>query len=120
MIDLSYYRDTFHGRDASDDELTRYISRAQDIVMSILAPAEYEDYDSLDQAQIDKAVAYQVEYLVENGDVFSETGMGGEKVGGWSVSGTSGAAPVLSPMVQQILSNKGLVSRAVEVGYASD
>lgn len=120
MIDLSYYRDTFHGRDASDDELTRYISRAQDMVMAMLSPREYESFDALDQAKIDKAVAYQTEYLVENGDVFSEAGGESEKVGSWSMSGGGSRSRLLSPIVRDLLASYGLMNPFVEVRYETD
>lgn len=120
-IDLDYYKTTFHGRDpGDDDELERLIDRASDIIDILISPREFDGLEGAQLSDAKRAVAYQTEFLVENGDVFSEAAGGSEKVGSWSQSGGGDGPAVISPMVKAVLSKRGLMYSGAEVLYEAD
>jgi len=91
-ITIDYYKTTYLGNDPGDDtELARLIARAADLV-DVMTDNKAQDYDNLpayQQTAIQKATAYQVEYLVENGDIWADNLTTSEKIGQWSVSQSS-------------------------------
>lgn len=121
-IDLDYYKTTFVGNDPGDDtELTRYISRASDMI-DLYTDFKAQDFDNLEtyqQTAIKQATAYQTEYLVENGDVWTESGSAtSEKVGSWSVNkaaGTSGKAQQFSPVAKSYLMQSDLMQNIIGI-----
>lgn len=121
-IDSTYYTDTFGGQPAASAvELTRLMDRASDMidVLTDDRAQYYDEYDEATQSAIKKATAYQTEYMVVNGDVYTELPSGSESIGSWSQSGgTSSKADKYSDMTIKILSMTGLCGGALDVGIS--
>ncbi len=70
-ITVDYYNNTFAGTPVSDEELPVFIHRASDMIdiltRYIIPQAGFSNCPDFVQEQIEKATAYQVEYLAQNG-----------------------------------------------------
>ena len=115
-IDSTYYLETYHGVDAGSD-FDRLAERASDdidmatqyrIVIADLAPALL--------GMVKKAVCAQVEFYIENGDTYNESGSGSESIGKFSHSASSRPAPAsLCMRARQYLEQTGLTYRGAVV-----
>lgn len=124
-IDKAYYTGTFKGKEIPDSEFDRLADIASDVIHDIcrVKPNETDLVDD----RYKKAVAYQVEFLYEQGGVDaimgrSEAALAGisESLGSYSVSAKSGTQegrvatkdgiPVSSMAMMQ-LRRMGLMSR---------
>lgn len=115
-ITQSYYDDTYFGVSAGSD-FARLAARASDdidiatrygIVLADLADAQL--------ALVKKAVCAQVEFYVENGDTYNESGSGSEAIGKYSHSASGKATPApLCMRARQYLEQSGLTYRGVDV-----
>lgn len=123
-IDKAYYCDTFHGKEIPEGDFDRLADIASDLVYDIcrIKPKETDLVDE----RFKKAVAYQVEFLHEQGGTEaivgrSEATMAGssESLGDYSVSANTGAQQVIttkdglpvSSMAVMQLRRLGLMSR---------
>lgn len=123
-IDKAYYRDTFHGTEIPEGDFDRLADIASDLIYDICR-IKPKETDLIDE-RFKKAVAYQVEFLYEQGGIEaimgrSEATMAGssESLGDYSVSAnacaqqvitTKDGLPVSSMAVMQ-LRRLGLMSR---------
>lgn len=123
-ITEDYYRNTFGGREVLSSEFSRIADIASELVYDIcrVKPSE----DNIVSEEFKKAVAYEVEFLSEQGGIdailgFSASSVAGgsESLGDYSVSGGSSAQAVLttpggipvSPMAIMLLRRIGLMSK---------
>lgn len=91
-IDAAYYTDTFKGTAISESEFDRLADIASDLVYAICAVKPSEEVQTL--SDFKKAVAYEVEFLYEQGGLeaiygrsdASQSG-GSESLADYSVSG---------------------------------
>lgn len=117
------YKTIFGSCDIPDTEFTRLASIASDIIDSIATVEIDSDADYMYKVQ--KATAYEVEMLYEQGGIDAVTGMASgsaissEHLGGYSVSvnasaasktATKGGIPI-SQLTLSLLKNAGLTSR---------
>lgn len=119
-IDLVYYKTTFSGRidGLTDDEITRFISRASDNI-DLITDFAISDFNLLTEYQkncVKKSTAYFTEFFVENGDVFNEAEGGSESIGSWSSSGGSGKPQICSEAGMVWIKKSGLINSNVRVG----
>ena len=129
-IDSSYYTDTFKGTEIPEDEFERLADIASDLIYDIcrVKPSETDLVDDY----FKKAVAYQVEFLYEQGGIEaimgrSEAAMAGlsESLGDYSVSANTGAQQVIttkdgipvSSMAVMMLRRLGLMSAWAFAGF---
>lgn len=123
-IDKKFYDDDFNGQPMESAEFERLSDIASDVVYEICRVKPIES--DLVKAEFKKAVAYEVEFLFEQGGIdailgFSASSMAGgsESLGDYSVSGGSSAQAVLttpggipvSPMAIMLLRRIGLMSK---------
>jgi len=133
FIDLDYYKDIYFGTDPDDDDLLqKLIIRASDDInaKSGWQITDITDYEVFVKNLIYKATAAQVEWYVNNGDVYNETpGNKSEKLGKFSVSGSGKATPsgtdeLLCARSLQYFEQTGFAYRGVIVlkrdGYDDD
>lgn len=125
-IDKKFYDDDFNGQPMESAEFKRLSDIASDVVYEICRVKPIES--DLVNAEFKKAVAYEVEFLFEQGGIdailgFSAASMAGgsERLGDYSISGgnsaqtvitTPGGIPV-SPMALMLLRRLGLMSKWV-------
>lgn len=123
-IDKDYYGNEFGGQPIEDNDFPRLADFASEVVYDICRVKPIES--DLVKAEFKKAVAYEVEFLSEQGGIdailgFSASSMAGgsESLGDYSVSGGSSAQAVLttpggipvSPMAIMLLRRIGLMSK---------
>lgn len=132
-ITKSYYDDEFHGKSVPADQFNRLEDIASEVVYGVCRVKPDEDDTKNDTFK--KAVAYEVEFLQEQGGVdavlgFSDAQLsaGGEHLGDYSVSaggnssGASGSSVVIvdgipvSSMSIMLLRRMGLMSRCAYAG----
>ena len=90
-IDISYYTDTFHGRPIPAEDFDRIAQAASDVVYDLCFVKP--DDDMVQKDDFKRAVAYQTEYINEQGGLevifgFSEAAQSGgeESLGDYSVN----------------------------------
>lgn len=114
-IDSTYYTSTYYGKSAGTD-FDRYAMRASDDVdMACLNLIVLADLDAAQLALLKKATCAQVEWYVNQGDLYNESEQAGaEQIGGYSrnVGLTQRKSPVaLCPRAMAYLEQSGLMSR---------
>ena len=134
-ITKTYYDSEFHGRSIPANEFDRLADIASEVIYGVCR-VKPDDDDVLD-ATFKKAVAYEVEFLQEQGGIdailgFSDVQLsaGGEHLGDYSVSaggnsaGSSGYSVIVvdgipvSSMSIMLLRRMGLMSRWAYAGVA--
>lgn len=117
-IDLTYYTSTYYGVSAGTD-FDRYAARASDdIDMACMQSIVLADLDDLQLSLLKKATCAQVEWYVNQGDIYnSQPSSGSESIGSYSHSvGATAKSPVaLCPRAMAYLEQTGLTSRACAV-----
>lgn len=125
-IDSAYYKDTFKGRDIPEDDFERLADIASDFINGICYVKP--DSDMKTNPEFKKAVAYQIEFMYEQGGVDAILGRseaslagGSESLGDYSIStGSSAQRAVemyngipISSMTIMLLEQLGLMTRWV-------
>jgi hypothetical protein len=111
---LDFYRNTYLGSDASDTELTKWLTRASD---DIDAATQYQitsldDYGATIQTLVQKATCAQAEWYINNGGDLS--GVSNLSIGSFSIGKSdSGTPAVLCSRAMQYLSPTGLACRVI-------
>lgn len=128
-IDANYYNYSFQGDAVDSSALPAYISRATDIVdiitgFAIQRAGGLASFPAGTIELVKKAVAYQVEYFIQNGGL--ETANSGQGVASDSMSigkfgikqrvtaAQQNADPRVCPMTISILEQTGLMNRQVD------
>ena len=127
-IDRQYYESTFKGKKdlISNAEFERILDIASDVVYDIARVKPSETDVASDTFK--KAVAYEVEFLIEQGGIdavlgFSNASLSGtsESLGDYSIAAGNGSGTVIttesgipiSPMALMLLERLGLMARWV-------
>lgn len=70
-VDEDYYLDTFGGTKIPDDEISKYLTLAQEKIDSItfnrIVYIGFDKLSSFQQDKIQKAICYEAEHIFENG-----------------------------------------------------
>ena len=123
-IDIDYYKNTFVGSDPDDDTLLqKLINRASDqIDMKARYSIDTDEWHSMQEKFIKKATAAQVEFLVENGEVYNNSGspesasLGKFSIGGGGGGNTpSGTSEILCSQALAYFEQSGYQGRMVTV-----
>lgn len=135
-IDQHYYKCEFNGAAIPQEDFTRLVDIASDVIDSIVTtPIVLEDLSEDTRKLLSKATAYEAELLYQQGGIDSITGfsaenIGSESLGSYSVSNgssgsgrqgmvSSGGIPI-STMTFALLKRAGLYSRWAYAGTWRD
>ena len=113
VIDAEYYCNIFGGAAAADErELENLIRRAEMLIETVIGRSVLGEFSAFQKASLQRAAAFQVEYLLMQGDGAGENcsvSLGNYR----ETRAGNSKTPVIAPAALSVLMSAGLIYRGV-------